>query len=827
MLQYTKDTISNIKQELEFIWKVQRSYGLSGKMRIYSGDFNSIWKNKEEGFEFWFDHTEIDEAVRRIEIFYNQGVPEYSAFLLDPMVYNPSKELPRPEPIGTGIIWGTFLATEGKEFPDLSKKRIDGLYLFSDYITLKNPDGSELKKGGIKVVGFLKEPVKTIGNFKHESNPIKGMQELADLVDLDTNAEYNSQYILSGINYNGIFGQLSHSSFKEVFKGRDLNELEDVVSRNQHQKYIVDAGMCWNAYGRDQHIYERYGVDGNNLQSNLKRWKDSDAKVAEIKKELSLILRANEKAGLVGKMRVFAAPTQRNWRAKQAGHEIWFDKNSLDNLIKQLQYLYNGGILPNSPLLFDPLVYDSKTGEALGTVIVWTTGLFTGQVKYNVEAKNRMADLGFITGDFYRADGEISGIKAFCFTDKILKPEVVEKDTNPVSGCREVFDIINSNAAEFYGYYLLTGLEYLCSNGGFENFRLDIDLPEIENDLAQDKLIEEYTISHNKILDAARCWNQYDKLHPLWQKFGVDTVNLEKNLRFFNLCGRDLNLLSMTGDSREDGEEEFEFFAPGWIPKSAITVIGATGGTGKSSLAHRLAVIASIDWRDDEPNPVWLGSEIDKNNCKGLAVYFSGEDSAAIVNARARMFDPEGRSSRLLLKTGNDFGYDENGIERNIGHFLNYLHKLPDVSIVVIDPARKYLIGDEDNAEVVSQFFEAIERFAHEKKCAMVVVHHLKKEAHPKDTRDIVDLLRGSQVFIDRPRAVLGLMRDGAYTIAGLSKCNLPPQAGMVDGERVFVRDPERLDLLWLPGDEGVRRYTVSQEELKKLKEEKFGNKNE
>ena len=36
----------------------------------------------------------------------------------------------------------------------------------------------------------------------------------------------------------------------------------------------------------------------------------------------------------------------------------------------------------------------------------------------------------------------------------------------------------------------------------------------------------------------------------------------------------------------------------------------------------------------------------------------------------------------------------------------------------------------------------------------MVVVHHLVKNAHPTDTRDIYDLLRGSQVFIDRPRAL-------------------------------------------------------------------------
>ena len=38
----------------------------------------------------------------------------------------------------------------------------------------------------------------------------------------------------------------------------------------------------------------------------------------------------------------------------------------------------------------------------------------------------------------------------------------------------------------------------------------------------------------------------------------------------------------------------------------------------------------------------------------------------------------------------------------------------PIVPLLVVDPARKYLTGDEDDAAVVSEFFEAIERFAQE-----------------------------------------------------------------------------------------------------------------
>ena len=329
--------------------------------------------------------------------------------------------------------------------------------------------------------------------------------------------------------------------------------------------------------------------------------------------------------------------------------------------------------------------------------------------------------------------------------------------------------------------------------------------------------MEKHSISPDKLNNAATCWNAYDRLHSLYVKFGTDPANITHNLKYYNLVARDIELFDATGSDRADKDETFEFLVEGWLPIQSTTVMGATGGTGKSSMAHRLAVLASIDWKEDE-HPTWLGSRINKEKAQGLVIYFSGEDSAAIVNARAQMIDPENRSTRLMLQRTN-FGVDEHGKRNSIGNFLRKLHKLPDVSLVVIDPARKYLEGDEDDSEVVSQFFEAIEEFAIEKRCGMLVVHHLVKNAHPRDTRDIYDLLRGSQVFIDRPRAVIGMMREGAYTLVGLSKNNIPPNLGSIRGERVFVRDPDKLDLVWMPGPQGVRTFDVSADELREIRE--------
>jgi hypothetical protein len=40
---------------------------------------------------------------------------------------------------------------------------------------------------------------------------------------------------------------------------------------------------------------------------------------------------------------------------------------------------------------------------------------------------------------------------------------------------------------------------------------------------------------------------------------------------------------------------------------------------------------------------------------------------------------------------------------------------------------------------------------------------------------------------------------------------------GMVSEERVFARDPKKLQLIWLPGPEGVRSATLSEDELEAL----------
>lgn len=532
--------------------------------------------------------------------------------------------------------------------------------------------------------------------------------------------------------------------------------------------------------------------------------------------ELTLIWGAHKRVGLAGKMCLYTQPEQDPWRAKSTSIRHWFsdEPEEIQNAVREIRFHYDEGRLPNSPLLLNPLVHQvNETGryEPIGSGVMWCTAFTLGVHKLQDDSIERIKDLGVHVGVYERGDNKRAGLKMLAFSDKVLK---VLPDGLTVEGNRALYEIANIDSPAYWQSYPLSDLEYLSKNGSF----LHRNFMQLSGGSKNDFTPLEKTISSQKLVDAATCWNAYDRHHTLYQKFGIDPARIEHNLRFFNLVARDISLFEATGTDRKNKDDQFEFFVDGWLPKGSVTVIGATGGTGKSSLAHRLAILASIDWREDE-QPMWLGAPMNKNFAKGVVIYFSGEDSAAIVNARAKMVDPDGRSSRLMLQR-TDFGMRPDGKRGNIGDFLEKLKRLPEVSLVVIDPARKYLEGDEDDSEVVSNFFEAIEEFAIEKNCAMVVVHHLIKNAHPKDTRDIYDMLRGSQVFIDRPRAVIGMMREGPYTVVGLSKNNIPPNLGSIQGERLFVRDPDRLDLVQLPGKEGIRLWDVTADELREIREQ-------
>ncbi len=529
--------------------------------------------------------------------------------------------------------------------------------------------------------------------------------------------------------------------------------------------------------------------------------------------ELEIVWAAHHAVGLEGFMCLYTQPEQVPYRAKEAGIKFWFGPGDTQAAVDTIVQHYNNSLLPNSPMLLNPIVHTKRedgTYKPEGSGMIWCFSLCLGIDTLNDESTERLWDIGIATSPFHRGDNERAGLKIIGFCDE-AQPIAVDGKT--VIGCNELYEIANIQSDLYWAPYMLSGISYLTNNGMFQHPDITTLFPKgaIKDAEARAKTVKNSSINVQNVLDAAYAFVAYERHHSLYQKFGRDPGDVETNLHFFNLVARDVRLFDATGPMRKDADAMFEFIVPGLIPRGAVTLIGATGGTGKSSLAHQLCVLSSIDYEPGEEAPRWLGQRLAIEKCKGICIYFSGEDGPPIINGRAAIFDPDGRAKRLMFQR-NDFG---DGV--TFSQHLRMLHKIPHVPIMVIDPARKYLTGDEDDAGVVSEFFEAIEEFAIQKNSAVVVVHHLQKNAAPKSAPEVRELLRGSQVFIDRPRVVIGMFRDGPYTIAGLAKNNIPPNLGMVTEERVFARDPKNLGLLWLPGHEGIRNTNLTEEELHKI----------
>lgn len=533
-----------------------------------------------------------------------------------------------------------------------------------------------------------------------------------------------------------------------------------------------------------------------------------------VSNELRVIWTAHRNVGLSGYMCLYTNDNQEPFRTRpaEAGITFWFGENDTQAVIDKILELYNNGRLPSTQLLLNPIVHRKEEDDSytpLGSGIIWCTALSLGIDVLSDLPAERLNNIGVFVSNFVRGGNDRAGIKALGFCSTI---QPAKEDGKSVTGCKEIYDITDMKSEKYTTSYLLSGVAYLTVNGIFTHPDIQNLFPKNIN--PDEEFIKKYTISSQAILDAAKCWEAYERHHSLYQKFGINPDNIEKNLRFFNMVARDIAFFDATGPAKKgngDSGSDFEFIVPGLIAKGTVTLLVAAGGTGRSALVHKLCALASMDYPEGAEPPKWLGQPLDIKNCQGINIYFAGEDSPQIFNARAEIIDPESLALRLMFQR-TDFGENV-----SFAQHMRNLRKIPDVPLMIIDPARKYLGGDEGDNNLANIFFDALEDFAVQKNTAVVVVHQLQRGSNPKSTNEIIDLMSGSQAFIDRPRVIIGIYRDGVYTVAGLAKNNIPPNLGMISEERVFARDPKTLSLVWLPGENGVRNIDLSAAEIEAI----------
>jgi hypothetical protein len=184
------------------------------------------------------------------------------------------------------------------------------------------------------------------------------------------------------------------------------------------------------------------------------------------------------------------------------------------------------------------------------------------------------------------------------------------------------------------------------------------------------------------------------------------------------------------------------FLVSGLIPDGSPTLLLGDKKTGKSTALLELCV--AVARRESS----WLGFPINHDR-RGFAVYVCGEDSPGEVLDRVRRM------------TGGETPFGLNIIPA-LGTDLDDILKQLDtenIRLLAIDPARKFFKGDEDSSDQVSDFFNRIESLTAKKNCATIATHHLKRESHPGTVAEVANRVRGSGVWLERPRVVLGMIR--------------------------------------------------------------------
>jgi AAA domain len=236
-----------------------------------------------------------------------------------------------------------------------------------------------------------------------------------------------------------------------------------------------------------------------------------------------------------------------------------------------------------------------------------------------------------------------------------------------------------------------------------------------------------------------------------WARSAVLTEpQLERFMHLREACNHNLKEMQTVLDRQQYRAGPQQFLVEGLIPKSVPVLLLAKQKVGKTNAMLELAV--AVARRDSQ----WFGFPLKSGH--GFAVYLFGEGSREDAEERVRTMN--GGELPLLL---NLVPYD--GTE--IDEILKSLSGL-NIELLIVDPARKFYKGDEDGSDAVSEFFTKLEEFGRRKHAALVVTHHLKREAAPKSIHDVPRCMRGSQVFLDRPRVVLAMRRAGTETQFGI-----------------------------------------------------------
>lgn len=191
----------------------------------------------------------------------------------------------------------------------------------------------------------------------------------------------------------------------------------------------------------------------------------------------------------------------------------------------------------------------------------------------------------------------------------------------------------------------------------------------------------------------------------------------------------------------------------GIFPRSGVSVIAGQQGTGKSLLMQKFCCDISmggsiLDGFSESISPV-------------KSLYLIGEFSANGMNHRAQTASWQYDRENLILYEIRDFLINniplglstEEGFE-NIRQLIK--EEKPD--IVVFDSMMSFLSCNESDMQEMQAGFSKLLRIADEAKCAVVLVHHIRKrKALERNNRLHMDDIIGSSIITRNASVAIGI----------------------------------------------------------------------
>lgn len=219
------------------------------------------------------------------------------------------------------------------------------------------------------------------------------------------------------------------------------------------------------------------------------------------------------------------------------------------------------------------------------------------------------------------------------------------------------------------------------------------------------------------------------------------------------------------------------------LPLGKVGMLVAPGGTGKSFLMIQLAVAVATHtrladhWQVDSPGAslILCAEEDDEDlhhRLQDVLASTIAHTPASQQLIEQRVFIKSMLTEDNLMTHANDHG--EMVLTEYVDRLVLTAQQIPDLKLIIIDPASRFRGGNENAAQDTTRFVEALERLRSATDSTVLLVHHTNKGSMNADEVN-QGASRGSSALTDGVRWQMSLSKPTKKqaTDAGVSIHNL------------------------------------------------------